>query len=309
MKIKNITLKNNLILAPMAGVTDVGFRTLCVLSGADYAVCEMISAKALKYGSKKTQDLLITSDQEKIKVAQIFGSDPNVMAEIVKSDYLKKFDIIDINMGCPAPKIVKNKEGSALMKDIERAREIITKCVNATDKPITVKFRKGWSKDQVNAVEFAKMCEEAGASAITIHGRTQEDGYSGFADLEIIKKVKEAVKIPVIANGDVVDKESYEKMINYTKCDAVMIGRGSLGNPAVFSEILGKEPIMTKLEFIKKHIEILKQHYPDKFIVKHMRKHILWYLKGVSNATSLKQKVANMTNINEIMSELEKVLS
>lgn len=303
MKIGNIELKNNLILAPMAGVTDVGFRSLAINYGADYAVGEMVSAKALKYKNKKTEDLLITADNETIKVAQIFGSDPKIMASIVKSKYLSKFDIIDINMGCPAPKIVKNGEGSALMKDIALAEEIISNCVKSSTKPITVKFRAGWN-DNINAVEFAKMCERAGASAITIHGRTREQFYAGKSDLNLIKQVKQAVSIPVIGNGDVTDLESYKQMLE-TGVDAVMVGRGALGNPEIFAELTGKSVSVDKFEDIKNHITTLRKYYPEHLVVKEMRKHILWYLKGYHNCTEIKNKVVREKDINVVLQTLQ----
>lgn len=304
MKIGNIELKNNLILAPMAGVTDFAFRSLAVELGADYGVTEMVSAKALKYKSKKTYDLLVTAPNEKIKVVQIFGSEPKIMAKAVASKELAPFDIIDINMGCPAPKIVKNGEGSALMANVNLAREIISACVNATDKPITVKFRVGINGVN-NAVEFAKMCECAGASAITIHGRTREQYYSGKCDLEIIKQVKQSVNIPVIANGDVINRESYLNMLNVTGCDGVMVGRAALGHPEVFAEILGQEIKQNKLEQIKKHINMLLTYYPEIFVVKHMRKHILWYLKGERGASAIKAEVCKLTKINDVIKVLE----
>lgn len=304
MKIGNIELKNNLILAPMAGVTDVGFRSLAVMYGADYAVGEMVSAKALKYKNKKTYDLLITAPNETIKVAQIFGSDPKIMANIVKSDVLSKFDIIDINMGCPAPKIVKNGDGSALMRDIDLAYSIISACSQATNKPITVKFRAGWN-DNINAVEFAKMCERAGASAITIHPRTREQFYAGFADYELIKQVKQAVSIPVIGNGDVANVESYKKMLG-TGVDAVMIGRAALGNPEIFALLSGKTANVNKFEDIKKHISILREHYPETLVVKEMRKHILWYLKGYHNCTEVKNQVVREKSLEKVLEILEK---
>ena len=210
MKIGNFEFKNNLILAPMAGVTDVAFRSICIDFGADAGVTEMVSAKALSYDNEKTSDLLLTAPNEKIKIVQLFGHEPEIMAKICASSYLDKFDIIDINMGCPAPKIVGNGDGSALMKDIGLARQIVESCVQATNKPITVKFRSGYTKDSINAVEFAKMCEEAGAKAITVHGRTREQMYGGKVDLDIIRSVKHSVSIPVIASGDVVDKESFD---------------------------------------------------------------------------------------------------
>lgn len=305
MKIKNIEFKNNLLLAPMAGVTDVAFRSICVDMGADAGVSEMISAKALKYENKKTEDLLITAPNEKIKIVQIFGNDPDIMAEICASKYLEKFDIIDINMGCPAPKIVNNKEGSFLLTDMPLAKKIIESCVSATSKPITVKFRSGFDDKHINAIEFAKMCESAGASAITIHGRTRTQMYSGSVDLDIIKKVKESVNIPVIASGDVVDKDSYLKTINYTGCDAVMIGRGALGRPNVFAEIVDNENVPSKMEIIKKHIDMLKKYYPNSFISGHIRKHLLWYLKGEKNASQIKTFVCTEPNLDVVLKTLE----
>lgn len=300
MKIGSIELKNNLILAPMAGVTDLAFRSLAIESGADYAVTEMVSAKAMSYDNKKTFDLLKVAPNEKIKVVQIFGDEPDTMADMCKI-LEKDFDIIDINMGCPAPKIVKNNSGSALMKNEALAYDIIKACVDSVKVPITVKFRKGFDKDSVNAVSFAKMCERAGASAITIHGRTREQYYEGSVDLDIIKAVKEAVDIPVIANGDVRDIESYKHILDYTHADAVMIGRGALGNPGVFSEILGKTDIPDKLYFIKKHISILRENYDDTFIVGHMRKHILWYLKGEKGANAIKVQVSTEKDIDKVI--------
>ena len=308
MKIKDIEFKNNLILAPMAGVTDVAFRSICIDFGADAGYTEMVSAKALSYDNDKTKDLLITAENESIKIAQIFGHEPEIMAEICKSSHLDKFDIIDINMGCPAPKIVGNNDGSALMKDIDLSRAIIEKCVQATSKPITVKFRSGYDKNSVNAIEFAKMCESAGASAITIHGRTREQMYSGKVDLDIIKAVKESVSIPVIASGDVVDYESYKRMMEYTKCDAVMIGRGALGNPEIFAEILNKNISVNKFEIINKHINFLRNHYSDRFIKGHIKKHLLWYLKGEKNAADMKIFVSTEPDLNVIMDKLKDFL-
>ena len=299
MKIGNIELKNNLILAPMAGVTDMAFRSLAIECGADYGVTEMVSAKAMSYDNKKTFDLLKLAPNESIKVVQIFGDEPDTMADMCKV-LAKDFDIIDINMGCPAPKIVKNNSGSALMKNIDLAYSIVKACAESVDIPITVKFRKGFDDSNVNAVEFAKMCEKAGAKAITIHGRTREQYYEGKVDLDIIKAVKEAVNIPVIANGDVCDYESYKHMLEYTHADAVMIGRGALGNPNVFADILGGEK-KDKLYFIKKHIAILRENYSDNFVVGHMRKHILWYLKGEQNANAVKVQVSTEKDIDKVI--------
>ena len=306
MKIGNIEFKNNLILAPMAGITDIAFRSLCVDFGADAAVTEMISAKALHYKNEKTEDLLKIAPNEKIKIVQLFGHEPDIMAEICASEYVKTFDIIDINMGCPAPKIVNNKDGSALMTDIDLARDIITACVRATDKPITVKFRSGYSADKINAIEFAKMCESAGASAITIHPRTREQMYSGKADWTIIKEVKKSVNIPVIASGDVIDKDTFDRVISETKCDAVMIGRGALGNPEIFAEIIGKKPELSKVEIIEKHIKILRENFSENFISGHIRKHLLWYLKGEKNVSELKVYVSTEPSLDNCVKAIKK---
>ena len=309
MKIKNIEFKNNLILAPMSNVTDVAFRSIAVECGADAGPTELISAKAITYKNKKTTEMLYTANNETIKIVQIFGKEPEVMAEACKSKFLEHFDIIDINMGCPAPKIIRNGEGSALLKDIKLAERIVRACVEATDKPITVKFRSGWDKDSIVAVEFAKMCERAGASAITIHARTTDQGYSGTADWDIIKQVKESVSIPVIGNGDVVDRESYLKMLEYTGCDAVMVGRGAMGQPFIFQQLMGDDNIENPLFYIKKHIELLKEYYPDRFIVKHMRKHILWYLKNVRGANKLKAEIVTEPDLNKVLEKLEEVFN
>ena len=308
MKIGNVEFKNNLILAPMAGVTDVAFRSICIDMGADAGVTEMISAKALSYDNEKTKDLLITADNEKIKIVQIFGHEPEIMAKMCASEYLKDFDIIDINMGCPAPKIVNNGDGSALMKDINLAREIIKSCVQATDKPITVKFRSGFDKNSINAIEFAKMCEEAGAKAITIHARTREQMYSGKADLDIAKSVKQSVKIPVVVSGDIVDLNSYKNIMNYTGCDGAMVGRGALGFPQLFSILKGENKSYNKFEIICKHINILRKYYSDRFISGHIRKHLLWYLKGENNASEMKIFVSTEPDLEVILDRLKDFL-
>ncbi len=304
LKIGKFEFKNGLILAPMAGVSDIAFRSVAIECGADACVTEMVSAKAFSYNSKKTLDLMRSADNEKIKIIQIFGHEPEVMAKICKSESVKNFDIIDINMGCPAPKIVNNGDGSALMKNIDLAEKIIRACVSATDKPVTVKFRLGWDLSSVNAIEFAKMCERAGASAITVHGRVREQFFSGNVDYELIKKVVEAVKIPVIGNGDVCDRESYLKMLE-TGCDGVMIGRGALGKPYVFSEILGLSDKKTNFYYINKHIEILRKYFPDVFVVKHMRKHILWYLGNTKRDKEMKNKVTTISDLSELIAELK----
>ena len=304
MKIKNVQTRSDIFLAPMAGVTDEGFRKLCVDYGAGLTYTEMVSAKALYKNSKKTLKLLRVAENEKPIAVQLFGHEPEVFYEVIKSGVLDKFDIIDINMGCPAPKIVKNGDGSVLLRNMDLAREIIEKCVSATDKPITVKFRMGYYENQNVAVEFAKMCEEAGASAITIHGRTKEQMYSGKANYDVIKDVVSAVKIPVIGNGDVVDKSSYEQMLK-TGVAAVMVGRGALGNPELFSELLGKPKKVNKLQQIKEHYEILQQSIEEKYLVQLFKKHLLWYVAGFKNSVAIKRSIVLLNNFEEIYAILE----
>lgn len=305
--IKNVELKSNLILAPMAGFSDVAFRNLCLKYGAGLVCTEMVSSKALSYKNKKTEDLLVTLDGESPKAVQIFGHEPEIMAEAVKNPLLQKFDIIDINMGCPAPKITKNGDGSSLLKNIELAREIIKACVAATDKPVTVKFRIGYDAGQDIAVQFAKMCEEAGASAITVHGRTTAQGYSGMPDYEAIKRVKEAVSIPVFANGNCTSREDYLNILNQTKADGVMIGRASLGKPEIFEEILtGKEVEVNKLEQIKWHYETLLKFFPEKFVVLSMRSHLACYLKGRNKNTKALLELMKQTKYVDVMQILTK---
>ena len=309
MKIKDIEFKNNIFLAPMAGVTDVAFRSICIDFGADAGVTEMISAKALTYNNKKTEDLLITAPNEHIKIAQIFGSDPVAMSKVCASTYLEKFDIIDINMGCPAPKIVNNGEGSFLMTNLDLARSIIESCVKATNKPITVKFRSGFDSDHINAVEFAKMCEKAGASAITIHGRTRTQQYSGKVDLDIIKQVKDSVKIPVIASGDVVDKQTFEHTMKYTGCDAIMIGRGALGNPWVFSRInaylsecrvLPEPSTIEKMNVMLKHIQKIIEYKGEYTAMREARHHAAYYTKGMRGGAKLRAEISKYEHFEQL---------
>lgn len=305
LKIKNVELKSNLILAPMAGLSDVAFRNMCLKFGAGLVCTEMVSAKALSYKNKKTEDLLITLDDEVPKAVQIFGHEPKVMAEAVKNPLLAKFDIIDINMGCPAPKIVKNGDGSALLKNFDLAEQIINACVNVTDKPITVKFRIGFDEGENIAVDFAKMCEKAGAAAITVHGRTTKQGYSGIVDYEAIKQVKQAVNIPVFANGNCETREDYENILKITGADGIMIGRASLGSPEIFEEILtGKKPDVNKFEQIKYHYETLMKFFPEKAVVLSMRTHLANYLKKEYKNTKLLIELLKMNSYSEIIEKL-----
>ena len=306
MKIANLSFKNGLFLSPMAGVTEVGFRGVCEDFGAEACVSEMISAKGLYYKSAKTALLLTFPKNCKCKIAQLFGSDEKVFAHVVK-DVSKLVDIIDINMGCPAPKIFGNGDGCALMRDLDKAKRIIEACVNNSSVPITVKFRSGIDEDNINAIEFAKMCEKAGASAITIHARTKEQGYSGKADWNLIKQVVNAVTIPVIANGDVVDKQSYEKIKQQTGCAGVMIGRGALGKPEVFCEILGTKPPMDKKHTIIKHIELLSGSMNELTMCKHMRKHLLWYIAGTPALKIFREQIIKVTTKQQIIDLLNDI--
>ncbi len=295
MKIKQLDFSDNpLLLAPMAGVTDVGFRYLASYFGADATVTEMLSARAMFHNPKKTEFLTLTTEVEKIKIAQIFGHEANFMQEAVKSQMLEKFDIFDINMGCPAPKIVKNGEGSALMDNLPLASKIISSVKNATDKPVSVKFRKG--KSQENFLEFAKMCEESGADFVTFHARTVEQGYSGHADYEAIAKVKAILRIPVIGNGDVVDKKSLEEM-KQTGVDGVMIGRGATGKPWLFAELKNKNVEIDKFSVVRKHIELLREHFEESWLKLYIRKHLLWYASDLPMSANLRLKLATCDDI------------
>ena len=301
LKIGNIELNGNVLLAPMAGFTNVAFRRLAVKFGTSLTFTEMVSAKALVYGNEKTLELLETFDGESPCACQLFGSEPEIIAEAIKLPALQKFDIIDINMGCPAPKITSNGEGSALLKNIPLAREIIKSAVAATNKPITVKFRIGYSDDNIVAVEFAKMCEEAGASMITIHGRTTKQGYSGVADMSIIKKCKEAVSIPVIANGDCKSFIDYQKMLNETGADGVMIGRGALGRPELFSEIRGEKSNQIKKEIIVEYLNYMTEYFSEKRALLESRAHIMFFLKGLKNATNAKLEIMKAENMQKVI--------
>lgn len=300
-KIGNVKINNNVVLAPMAGFSDVGLRELAYSYGAGLTYTEMVSAKALEYNNAKTFELLNTTKNQTPIAVQIFGSDSKSMALACKNPRLQKFDIIDINMGCPTPKIVKNGDGSALLKNIGLAEEIISACVKATRKPITVKFRIGIDDDNIIAVEFAKMCERAGASAITVHGRTVAQGYSGKSNLEVIKQVVESVDIPVIASGDCVDKLSYQHILDVTGADAVMIGRGAIGNPEIFAECLGKKIKADKFEQIKKHIQILREFHDDKQIMLAMRGVACHYIKRLSGTSQIKVQISKASSIDEIL--------
>lgn len=303
MKIGNIQFESNIFLAPMAGVTDVSFRKLCKFFGAGLTSTEMISVKGLFYGSKKTLEMLTTFDNESPKCVQLFGHEPKIFEAVIKSGVLDKFDILDINMGCPAPKIVKNGEGSALLKNFELAEEIISTCVKTFKKPVSVKFRKGYNSHDNIAKEFAKMCERAGATFITYHPRTKEQGYSGSVDFEDLREVVNAVNIPVIASGDIVDKETFDKAME-TGVAGVMIGRKAVGCPEIFSILQNKNVTKSKKEIAKMHLEILREYYKDKDITNIFKRHALSYTLGEVGGVEKRKKIAIAKNIEEIEREL-----
>lgn len=310
IKIGNIEVKNNIFLAPMAGVTDIPFRKICRKFSPGLTFTEMASTKALEFKSVKTDRILNIMEDERPSVVQIFGNDKDVIRhtiEMLNED--DSIDIIDINMGCPAPKLVKNGDGAGLLLHLDKVEEIIKEATSVSKKPITVKTRKGFNNDIITAVEVAKLCEKYGVAMITVHGRTREEYYTGKADLDIIKAVKEAVSIPVIGNGDIVDVESAEHMFEYTGCDGIMIARGAQGNPWIFKSILEcKDYVPTKSErlaMILEHIDnALEYETYEKNAVLKMRKHIAWYLKGIKNSTVVKDKINRMDDINEVKKAL-----
>lgn len=318
LQIGNVTLKNNLILAPMAGVTDLPFRLLCKEQGAGLLCMEMVSAKAILYKNRNTEELLSIEEGERPVSLQLFGSDPDVISEMAKQIEERPFDILDINMGCPVPKVVNNGDGSALMKNPLLAGKIIEKTVKAIKKPVTVKIRKGFDEAHVNAVELAHIAEESGASAVAVHGRTREQYYSGKADWEIIRKVKEAVRIPVIGNGDLTCGADVIAMEELTGCDGFMIARGAQGNPWIFKQILyymetGKE--MEKPDFkemtdmLLRHAGLLLEYKGEYTGIREMRKHASWYTAGYRNSSKLRGKINEVENFEQLKALFQEVLS
>ena len=313
LTIGSVTLDNNIILAPMAGVTDLPFRLLCSEQGAGMCCMEMVSAKAILYKNKNTESLLEIHPDEGPVSLQLFGSDPKIISEMAKKIEDRPFDILDINMGCPVPKVVNNGEGSALMKQPELVEKIISSLTKLVNKPVTVKIRKGFDDAHINAVEIARIAESSGAAAVIVHGRTREQYYAGEADLEIIAKVKESVSIPVIGNGDVTDGASAERMLRQTGCDGIMVGRAARGNPWIFRQIaacledgtiIHKPDRQEVKEMVLRHARLQLECKGEYTGVREMRKHVSWYTSGVPNSARLRQSV----NMAENFEELERLV-
>lgn len=316
LRIGNVTLKNNIILAPMAGVSDLPFRLLCAEQGAGMVCMEMVSAKAIYYNNKNTDQLMETHPGEHPVSLQLFGSEPDIIADMAKRIEERPFDVLDFNMGCPVPKVVNNHEGSALMKNPKLVEEILTKLVKAVQKPVTVKFRKGFDDAHVNAVEIAKIAESCGVAAVAVHGRTREQYYSGHADWDVIAKVKESVKIPVIGNGDVDSPEKAKALLEQTGCDGVMIGRAAQGNPWIFGQVreyletgvIPKLPTnKEKREMILRHAALQLEYKGEYTGVREMRKHLSWYTVGMPNSARFRQAINTMETMEELMNSVNEI--
>lgn len=314
LKIGDVTLDNNIILAPMAGVTDLPFRLLCREQGAGLLCMEMVSAKAIMYNNKNTEALLEIHPEELPVSLQLFGSDPDIISEMAKRIEERPFAILDINMGCPVPKVVNNGEGSALMKNPALVEAIVSKTVKAISKPVTVKIRKGFDDEHINAVEIAKAAESAGAAAVAVHGRTREQFYAGNADWEIIAQVKQAVKIPVIGNGDVTDGAGARHLMEETGCDGVMIGRAARGNPWIFREVrdylaegkLAERPTSAEVkEMVLRHAALQLECKGEYVGIREMRKHVSWYTAGYPNSAKIRGRVNEMESFEDLRKSIE----
>lgn len=316
LTIGNVTLDNNIILAPMAGVSDLPFRLLCREQGAGLVCMEMVSAKAIYYNNRNTESLMEIHPQEMPVSLQLFGSDPVIISEMAKRIEERPFSFLDINMGCPVPKVVNNGEGSALMKNPRLVEEILKSLVKAIRKPVTVKIRKGFNDESVNAVEIAKIAESCGVAAVAVHGRTREQYYSGHADWDIIAQVKNAVKIPVIGNGDVDTPQAAERMLAQTGCDGVMIGRAAQGNPWIFREIreylekgviLPRPSNQEKKEVILRHAALQLEYKGEYTGVREMRKHLAWYTVGMPHSARFRQMINSMETMDELLAGVESI--
>ena len=315
LNIGGVVGENGLVLAPMAGVTDLSFRRLCKEQGCGLVVTEMVSAKAILYKNRNTQELLRIRDEERPAAVQLFGSDAEIMGEIAGVVSEGKCDLIDVNMGCPVPKIVNNGEGSALLREPKKVEAILTAMVKKSKKPVTVKIRKGFNDASVNAVEIAKIAEGCGAAAVAVHGRTREQFYSGKADWEIIRQVKEAVKIPVIGNGDVYGAKEAKAMLDLTGCDGVMIGRGAKGNPWIFSqilhyletgEVLPGPSVLEIKAMILRHGQLLSEDKGEFTAMREMRKHMAWYTAGLPHSAALRNEINLVETLEEMVGLLER---
>lgn len=318
MKIGNFEIKGYAALAPMAGVADKAFRELCIEFGAAYVVSEMVSSKGLTMHDRKSDSLMQLGETEKAAAVQIFGCEPETMAEAAKKAAATGCPVIDINMGCPAPKIAGNGGGSALMKDPDLAARITEKVVQAVDIPVTVKIRAGWDEENINAVHMATLLEKAGAAAITVHGRTRRQMYAPPVNLDIIRQVKQAVSVPVIGNGDIVDALSAENMFKATGCDFIMVGRGALGAPWLFRQIneyfdsgiiLPEPPIEERMAVMLRHIKQLCENKGDYVGMREARKHAAWYIKGIRGAAALRQEIGSLENLSQLEAIAEKVIA
>ena len=314
LQIGDVNLENNVILAPMAGVTDLPFRLLCKEQGVGLLCMEMVSAKAILYKNKNTEDLMKIEEEERPVSLQLFGSDPHIMSEIAKQIEERPFEILDINMGCPVPKVVNNGEGSALMKNPKLVGEIVSSIVKAIKKPVTVKIRKGFDDDHINAAEIAKIIEDSGAAAVAVHGRTRQQFYSGEADWEIIRRVKEAVSIPVIGNGDVNSPERAKAIMDQTGCDGIMVGRAAQGNPWIFGqilhyletgELLPKPTLEDVKQMIVRHAALQLKYKGEYTGIREMRKHVSWYTTGFPGSARLRAAVNEVETMEQLLEMVE----
>ncbi|MFI3211049.1 MAG: tRNA dihydrouridine synthase DusB [Peptostreptococcaceae bacterium] len=317
MKIGNIEINSNAFLSPMAGVTDLPFRLICKEKGCGMLYTEMINAKALCYDDENTKKMLKIKLEEHPVAVQIFGSDPEFMGKAASIMNEYNNEILDINMGCPAPKVIKNGDGSALMKNPKLAEQVLSAVVKNSIKPVTLKIRKGWDDQSVNAVEIAKIAEACGISAIAIHGRTREQFYSGTADWDIIRQIKETINIPVIGNGDVFEVQDAKRLLETTNCDAILIGRGSQGNPWIFKrvdhyirtgEILPEPTLEEKVNTAKEHMSLAIEEHGEYIAVREMRKHLGWYLKGLKSSAKVRDEINKIENYEDVIKRLDNYL-